>query len=233
MGNEFINTDEVHIWSSFLLQETNDLETKLKCLEPKEQDRALSFYFTNDMIRFVQRRYLLKSILAMYLQMEIKDIRLKYNDFGKPELLENKNDLYFNISHTIDLIVLAFSRNNELGVDIEVVEKDDVDLMINKDIFTDKEMSYFSNLDFQRKKELFYKLWTKKEAYLKAIGTGISKSLNSIEIEFINTWEAKVIDQEKSFNQNHYLIQLSKLPAKYIGMLALPKPPKQISYLIA
>lgn len=233
---------EIHVWQAYLTDNLIDsnmelLNRQFSCLDSEEQERAQKFYFTKDKVKFIQGRYLLKSIIANYLEKDIKKIQFKYNEYGKPELISNKKSLYFNISHSNNFMVMAFSKKDHLGIDVEFNDQQDVSYLISSNIFTNKELSYFDNLDSQEKQVVFYKLWTSKEAYLKALGVGLSISLNDIEVRSSKENAAlRLIDdktQNNSYysNNRYYLKELENIPVQYLGMLAIPESIFQVKYL--
>ena len=111
------------------------------------------------------------------LNIENGDIEFSTNSYGKPFLMNNQ-DYHFNVSHTHNMIAVAVS-NNSVGVDVEKIKE--IDTRIAKRFFTKQEFSYIEKFQDNRS-ERFFKIWTKKEAYIKYTGKGLSVPLNSFDV---------------------------------------------------
>ncbi|WP_375333157.1 MULTISPECIES: 4'-phosphopantetheinyl transferase family protein [unclassified Candidatus Tisiphia] len=227
---ESLKINEVHIWSTCLLENPQDLDLQYSYLSTDEKERAEKFYFARDKIKFIQRRCLLRFIIAGYTGISVNDIQFKYNEYGKPKLKNNIIGLSFNVSHSHDFIVLAFTRYNEVGIDIELTKEDNVNWLITSDIFTNNEINLFHDLASFNTREIFYKLWSGKEAYLKALGVGLSIPLNSVEITFVGDKKIKLVNNQCTSYEPYYLIDLQHIPKQYIGTLALLEQSNHIKY---
>jgi 4'-phosphopantetheinyl transferase len=195
-----------------------DLKSDLaKFLNFAEYEKANRFYQEIDKNRFIISRAILKLILAAYSKSEVKNIKINYNINKKPYLASD-SWLHFNISHSEDYTVIAISRN-EVGIDIEYIAKDfDFDNMLF-DIFGEDEILAIQNAG--NKKHAFYSSWTRKEAFVKALGKGIDddfKQIPSLDGEY--NMDASLLKtsqkwQVSSFDvATHYLaaIAFEKLP---------------------
>jgi len=111
-----------------------------------------------------------------------RDIALAYNAFGKP-VLPHSEGIHFNVSHSGEWIVCA-GDNREVGVDVEQVRP--IDLNIAKRFFHPSEFAQLMAVEDHRRLELFFKLWTLKESYIKAIGKGLSRPLNTFSFDLTN-----------------------------------------------
>jgi 4'-phosphopantetheinyl transferase len=140
-----------------------------------------------------------------------QEIKIAYHEQGKP-FFPDFPTLKYNISHGGDLIVVAFSETSEVGIDVESSHRK-VNLDIVKRYFTASESTFIDNLPQNRQSEYFIRLWTIKEAYLKMLGTGLFKPLDSFEVrlsgENIEIFENNQL-QQRSTNQyitdNHHII---------------------------
>jgi 4'-phosphopantetheinyl transferase len=226
-----LRKEEVHVWSSYVARSPYDFDKSFICLELAEKERAQGFYFERDRIRFVQSRYLLKMLLAKYVGRSASEIKFAYNPYGKPGLMDQQANLYFNISHAGDWVVMAFARDIEMGIDLAYHHPtEDISGLISPDIFTDRELSYFDNIASTKRQALFYKLWACKEAYLKAIGTGLSVAPNNVEVTLGENGEISVVKGQQEPNTNYSLIALKNISDPYVGYLAVPKLPDGIRY---
>ncbi|WP_027339633.1 4'-phosphopantetheinyl transferase family protein [Halonatronum saccharophilum] len=144
-----------------------------------KKNKAIKFLKKEDAYRTVIGEVLIRDIISNELKIKNEDIFFKRNDYGKPFLKNNPN-FHFNISHSGSWIVCAIS-NKQIGIDIEKIEN--IDLNIAKEFFSKEE---YRNLILKDKKDrlgYFYKLWTSKESYIKAVGKGLSIPLNSFTVK--------------------------------------------------
>lgn len=125
----------------------------------------------------------LRELLASYLDMEPGDIELDRNEHGKPRLLNADSDLAFNYSHSGDYVAYAFCRGVDVGVDIEFNGRRARVLGISRGFFSPSEYRTLASLPTDEQHEHFFRLWTLKEAYLKARGEGIHFGLERFRFE--------------------------------------------------
>ena len=182
-----LKSDEIHIWrvsSKLLPIQTERLE---QVLSYDEQKRANRFIFKKDRLRFIVGRGLLRTILGRYLKKEPSQLRFKYSLNGKPELIgENTNEgLNFNVSYSNELILYAVSLNRRIGVDIEYIRQDFADEQIVERFFSKQEADKFLSLPEENRKEAFFTCWTRKEAYLKATGKGITLGMDQFAVSLV------------------------------------------------
>jgi 4'-phosphopantetheinyl transferase len=138
-------------------------------LSPFEKNRANRYHFYNDKNRFIICRTVLKFLLAKQTGLDVNEIVLdKYSN--KKPYLPSHPSVFFNITHAGDCAVIAIAKN-PVGVDIEYVNKDFDYNEILSGIFNKSEIHEVFNSN--NKQRTFYKLWTRKEAIVKATGKGI------------------------------------------------------------
>lgn len=159
--------------------EENEFAALLKKIDQEKQDRIKRFLQYQD-----KQRCLFAELLARAMIMEEKGIRNSEisfiaQSFGKPVL--QGTHLHFNTSHAGDWIVCVVDQQ-EVGIDVEQV--DDIDLSISDNYFSKEEHQHIIN--YERPVEKFFDFWTLKESYIKFIGTGLSRSLNSFSIKFLD-----------------------------------------------
>ena len=156
------------------VQERTDYFSSL--LSTEEQARAQRFKFDIHRNRFIISHGFKRSVLAKYLAIEPAAIQYQLSDKGKPSLIEEdkSQDLKFNLSHTQDISLLAVSRNIELGIDVEYMDRKTDWQGICQRFFTEPEQETLFSLAKEEQKSAFFQLWTRKEAYMKVIGSGLS-----------------------------------------------------------
>lgn len=189
-----ISANEVHIWRSSISFDEDLLSSYLKTLSNDEITRSNSFYFKKDKIRYITAKGILRNIIGRYTQLKSETIEFVYNRFGKPYLITNQNSqkLYFNIAHSHDYVVYAFTKNIDIGVDLELCQ-DISDLEeVAEYFFSCDEYLYLQTLSDKKKQDYFYKIWTLKEAFVKATGLGLSYDLRQISIEYLQNNNCKV-----------------------------------------
>ncbi len=177
--------DEVHVWRACLAAPTSVVEQLRQVLEPAEVTRAQRFYFEKDRWHWTVARGLLRTLLAGYLAVDPRAITFGSNAYGKP-ILEHPMPvpaLHFNISHSHELALFAFAYGRHLGVDVEYMRAGiDYDELA-KHSFSAYENTTLSSLSAEAKHEAFFRCWTRKEAYIKARGMGLSLPLHLFDVE--------------------------------------------------
>ncbi|MCR3758495.1 4'-phosphopantetheinyl transferase superfamily protein [Clostridium felsineum] len=148
----------------------------LDFISEKEKEKILKYTRYEDSLRSLQGELILKNILSL------DKVQLKYNKWGKPELT-NDSGIHFNISHSSEWVAVGIS-SKPIGVDIQKVDK--IDLSIAKSCFSKNENEYILSLPSNERKDAFFKLWTLKEAFIKAKGMGLYMPLDSFTIEILN-----------------------------------------------
>ena len=174
-----IPPDEVHVW---LLSQPAD-EAFASVLSPEELERARRFLFAQDRLRFVAARGALRCLIARYAGIAARDVRLACGSHGKPCLdVTGVSVVRFNVSHSGGLSLLGFALGRDIGVDIQQ-ENDDVDFMpIAERCFSAGEKASILRVEGAERRRAFYRLWARKEAYIKALGDGFSIPLKSVEV---------------------------------------------------
>jgi 4'-phosphopantetheinyl transferase len=171
----------VHVHRLELCQNLTQFD---KLLSSEEHSRAARFHFARDQRRYTVARGALRVLIGRYEQMPPEQVRFGQNDFGKP-LLAHDTDLAFNISHSQDLALLAFTRGRLIGLDVEfrrpLTDAED----IAQHNFSASEYNIFHQLPPEQKTEAFFNCWTRKEAFIKAIGEGLSHPLGTFDVTFV------------------------------------------------
>jgi len=179
---------EVHIWLAELNQPPATHDEAILSLPPDEMARANRFVYAKDRRRFIVCRTALRNILANYLETNPEDIHFQYGKNGKPCLsVENAPfNIQFNIAHSDDIALLAFSRDHAIGVDIEHI-RDLPDMMkMAERVFTAREHEIFCRLPSDTQSNHFFDAWVAKEAVLKATGDGLSLPMDNLELSTVS-----------------------------------------------
>lgn len=166
---------EVHVWGLDLANEADALEP---LLSEDEIARADRFRFARDRRRYVTGRGLLRTILARYLRRDPASISFRYGRYGRPELPE----LPFNVSHSEDLGVVAVGLDADIGVDIERLRPEPAEEQVAERFFSPREVVALRSLHRADQPRAFLACWTRKEAFIKALGNGLSLALDSFDV---------------------------------------------------
>lgn len=186
---------EVHVWRASLDLEEPSIQSLLRTLCVEEQQRAERFHFQKDCDRFIVARGLLRTLLSRYLDKKPSSLQFVYNQYGKPALSEayGRNPLCFNLSHSHGLALYAVTQNRNLGVDLEYIRTDFPWEEIAERFFSPKENAVLRTLPLDMKHEAFFTCWTRKEAYIKATGKGLSLPLDQFDVSLIPREPAMLI----------------------------------------
>lgn len=196
-----ISNNEIHLWFFNDDDETNSFDL-LQCralLTIEECSKVDRFKFTRNKQQYLMTRAMLRSVLSFYDgNIRPEEWQFNINEHGKPYICNSSLaiPLKFNISHTEKMIVLAIVLDQEIGVDVEYFPRMNDVLEIAKGFFSTLEVEQLFALPPEQQKARFFDLWTLKEAYVKARGTGLSVQFNSFSFSFSNEGIAMIFHQE-------------------------------------
>lgn len=176
--------DEVHIWRASLDAPAATVQRLRHTLAVDEVVRAARFAFAHDRDHFIMARGMLRTILGRYLQLRPSHLRFRYNPYGKPALMTgaSREPLSFNLSHSNGMVLYAVTRQRAVGVDLEEVRAEPVCEHISKRFFTANEHDGLIAVPGPHRQAAFFTCWTRKEAYVKARGDGLSHPLDAFEV---------------------------------------------------
>lgn len=177
--------NEIHLWCADLAAQSFPLETLQTILSEEECGRAQRFRFQKDQRQFIVARSLLRIILGRYLSKNPASLGFHYGAQGKPSLPDERgapHSLRFNLAHSEALILYAVSWQQEVGIDVEYIRPETSDETIAEQFFSPAEVAKLRALPSALQSQAFFNCWTRKEAYLKARGEGLSLPLDSFEV---------------------------------------------------
>jgi 4'-phosphopantetheinyl transferase len=176
----------VHVWAATLNLTPAALAASSTTLCAAEIERANRFRLMRDRNRFVAGRGLLRVLLSRYLQIEPREVKFSYGTHGKPSLgkVFAGSGLCFNLAHSHNLALLAVTTAGPVGVDVERIDPMADTRPLVARFFSARESAAFDRLPTDLKPAAFFNLWTRKEAWLKATGEGISHLLDQVEVSF-------------------------------------------------
>lgn len=176
--------DEVHLWRVDLATVGPAEARWLPLLSEDEAKRAARFHFDRDRQRYVAARAWLRRLLGAYLEFEAKELTFSYSAKEKPALgfSYGGQRMEFNVSHSGAVALLAFALGRQVGVDVEAVRADfDVEA-IAKRFFSAHEREQLWACPPTERHAAFFRCWTRKEAYIKATGAGLSLPLSQFDV---------------------------------------------------
>lgn len=178
--------DEVRIWTVVVPLDRETLEANSRVLSLEERERFLRF--RDDLARrqFVCGRHLLRRILGKNLGVEATELAFEFEPHGKPflRLPAGNHSLQFNLSHSGGLVAIAMAYGRKIGIDIEKIQPLSNVQELEKSIFSKHELVELHSLPPSFRLMAFYHAWTRKEAYLKATGDGLTGDFQSVEVVF-------------------------------------------------
>jgi 4'-phosphopantetheinyl transferase len=179
-----LSDDSISVWSVGLEWPEADVEAAAEILSSDEQKRASRFHRVRDRKHFIVAHAVIRLILARYLKIDPRQIPFEYNTFGKPRLMDDAHypDVRFNLAHSTGVALYALAIGREIGVDLEFTEPDFATIGLAQSLFAPEEVAALSTLSNEDFVAGFYRCWTRKEAYVKAKGLGLSLPLNSFVV---------------------------------------------------
>lgn len=182
-----LGRNEVHVWQASLEESAPELDRFLHNLSADERTRAEKFHFQRDRERFITAHGILRAILNRYLDRDPKSLSFRYSSHGKPTLeCESGLDaIRFNMSDSHGKALYAVTRGREIGVDLEFIRCNLETEQIAERFFSQNEIATLRALPPGLRKYAFFLCWTRKEAYIKARGEGLSIPLDQFDVSLI------------------------------------------------
>ncbi len=179
-----LDRDSVHIWILELNHPESLAPDDWALLSSQERERSARFHFDRDRHRYISVHLSLRKLISRYLHVDPSLIRFLTSEKGKPYLDPSAHpiNLYFNLSHSADLAVYAFTLGIDIGVDVEAVRPIDDLKSIARSNFAPGEYAKLCNLPPSQELNAFFNCWTRKEALIKALGGGLSIPLDHFEV---------------------------------------------------
>ena len=184
---ELNSTNEVHVLRVHLDSSSLQSEDLTGILSADELARVGKFRFERDQKRFIKTRGMLRMILSHYLGKHPHKLCFEYTSFGKPFLAINPGDdtISFNVSHSGELALYAVTRCRKIGIDIERI-RDNIDIwQIAHRFFSPGEISSLERIHKKNQRGEFFQYWVRKEAFIKAMGKGISFPMDQCDVSLI------------------------------------------------
>jgi 4'-phosphopantetheinyl transferase len=175
---------EVHLWRLNLEKASRATDKSVSILSADEKSRAARYHRDIDRKYFITARATLRQILGSYLKKDPATLMFAYSEKEKPSLAgaEAASGIEFNISHSGHQALLAFARSRQIGVDVEQIRRDFDTAKIGARFFSSAEQEQLASLPQEQRSDAFFRCWTRKEAYIKATGKGLSLPLHDFDV---------------------------------------------------
>jgi 4'-phosphopantetheinyl transferase len=183
---------KVRIWSTNLDQVEFSAASN-RVFSNDEMTRAARFRFERDRRRFLAARFCLRHILATCAGADPAELDFSYSAHGKPALAKPASNFFFNISHSHHLALFVVTTGVEVGVDIEKIREDVETAQLATRFFSTREVAEFRALPPHQRVPAFFRIWTCKEAFLKAKGSGLLLPLDSFDVEVTMSEPARLL----------------------------------------
>lgn len=212
---------EIHVWSVRLDPPPDRVEALGRCLSSDEWERANRFRFEKHRRQYVVGRGALRTLLAAYVGTRPELVKFSYGKRGKP-FLDPQGDLQFNLSNSDELALVGFVLGREIGVDVEYLRKMPDCEQISERFFSESERTVLRSIPFPAKEEAFFNCWTRKEAYLKAVGEGLAAPLDSFDVTLALDEPPRMLTLEGDAERaSHWFFHHLRPAPDYIGAVAI------------
>jgi len=194
-----LGDDEIHVWRATLDQTPSQIQGFLHNLAADEQAKAERFYFERDREHFIAARGVLRAILGGYLNRAPESLSFCYSSHGKPALAGESDGepIRFNVSHSYGVALYAITRGREVGIDLERIRFDLAVAEIAERFFSRREVAMLRTLPTEAQRQAFFRCWTRKEAYIKARGEGLSLPLDQFDVSLAPGEPAAVLGTQR------------------------------------
>jgi 4'-phosphopantetheinyl transferase len=220
--------DDAHVWRASLEQPGAVIAQFHRLLAADEIARAARFRFDRDRNRYIVGRGLLRTLLGSYLRCPPDMLRFEYGAFEKPRLAGEGPQ--FNLSHSGSLALLAFTNDVEIGVDVELSTVDFARERIAERFFSTAEVAVLRSLPEPLQPYAFLTCWTRKEAFIKARGDGLSLPLDSFDVSLAPDEPAALLRTAWSAAEptEWFLQDLSDSTRCYVAAIAIRNEVRRI-----
>lgn len=194
LGFQALPCDEpgIELWHTSLMAGSARQQQLAATLPPDEKHRAARFHSADDRRRFVVARGMLRQLLGHYLAISPRAVVFCYGNHGKPRI-DHDTELQFNLAHSDERAAYAISVRRPVGIDIERVTRGLDFERVARRFFSPNEFHALMQLPEARRRYAFYRLWTAKEAVVKATGKGLAQSLKNFEIDISDSRMPRLI----------------------------------------
>ncbi len=219
------HSDEVHLWRIPLEQSAECLAARRALLSEEERTRLERYRFPELKERFVARHGALRTILSRYVGIEPVELRFQRGAEGKPRLDSHAPRVRFNLSDSEDLALLAVTLDHEIGVDLEALRPLPELESLAREHLAPREREELLALPESERLAAFFRAWTRKEAWLKALGSGLARELDTFAVTLAPRDRARLVEVKDAPTECARWSLRAFVPAPgFIGALAIEHP---------
>ena len=178
-----LGASDVHIWRTSLERPPDSVAQFRQLLSPDELDKADRYHFEKDRRHYTVARGVLRMLLSRYLALAPDKLQFSYSKYGKPALEPSTGaPLKFNLAHSGGIALYAFTTVGEVGIDVELIRPDFTGDEIARRFFSTAEITALNKLPAGARHQAFFACWSRKEAFIKAKGLGLSLGLDKFDV---------------------------------------------------
>jgi len=215
---------EVHVWHWEPVCLPDQLDTLWKTLSEDERQRAERYRLAEHRNQFVINRAHMRRLLAAYRAMAPEELVFRYSAYGKP-LLHHRETLRFNLSHTKGRTALAVVEQREIGIDVEQIRSQADAARIAERFFSAQERRALRQVPADHLDRAFFRCWTRKEAYIKARGEGLSIPLQDFDVSLEDHAARLLSTRPDPEEANRWMLYDVRLAPGYAAALAVATDP--------
>ncbi|MBI5651072.1 MAG: 4'-phosphopantetheinyl transferase superfamily protein [Chloroflexi bacterium] len=188
-----LEPNHIHVWRIALDLPASRVDDLRALISRDELARADAFYFPEHRVRFIVAHASVRMILARYARRAPRDLVFATDAFGKPALVQPAPVLRFNLAHSEHLALCAITRDAPIGIDVELIKPlENLDELAAR-FFSPHEIAALRALSADQRTRGFYACWTRKEAYIKAVGKGLREPLDQFAVSLAPNEPARLL----------------------------------------
>lgn len=216
-----LQPDVVNVWIRSLQVSSTIESTCYEALTLEERERAARYRVGRPRNDFILTRGMLRSLLAHYAGITPQELSLRYSEYGKP-IVDGTFDLRFNVSHTDGLALIAIVLAREIGIDVEKISAATDARQLAERFFSVRECHFLEYLSGEELQAAFFRCWTRKEAYVKARGEGLSLPLHQFDVSVApNESRALLATRPDPSEAGRWILQDLPVSHGYVAALAV------------
>ena len=219
-----LKIDEFHVWKQDLARSPTEVAQFQKLLSSDELTRAHRFRFDSDRNHFIVARGTLRTLVGHYLTVPPDDLHFSYSSFGRPSVTHHKaaSAFDFNISHSGGIALMAFSVGRQIGIDVERIRRNFATGEVAERFFSATERAALGELPEKDRHTAFFHCWTRKEAFIKALGEGLSHPLDQFDVSLDPRTPAAMLATRPDVNEAlRWILRDIEVPDGFAAALAL------------
>lgn len=219
-----LSEQEVHVWRASFHQLDALHESFEAVISSDERAKARRYRFEDNRREYITARGFLRFLLSAYASQKPADLKFVYNPFGKPSLFtkNGQQHISFNLSHAHGFVVYAFAIEREVGIDIEKIRPEAAHDGVAERFFSANEVRVLRSLPEHAQPQGFFNCWTRKEAYIKARGEGLSIPLNQFDVSLVPGLPAELIaSRVDPDDTSKWMLRALPMGTQYAAALAV------------